>query len=142
MVFYDTIAEGGEHASESHGLGGVIYQFLYILIGSTIIGYFIGFVTAAILKKLTDGEKKMQRIEVGTMVSLPWIAYLMSHISTFSGIVVIFFIGVAHAQYTKEYIESETRKIVSTIYEEAAHLFETIVFLFIGIAFFAEHPFK
>ncbi len=115
MVFYDTIAEGGNHQGENHGLTSAIYQFFYILIGSTLIGLFIGFLSSAILKKLTEGDKNSQRIEVGTMVSLPWIAYLFSHISSFSGIVVIFFIGIANGMYTKSYIKDHTREVIFLI---------------------------
>ena len=111
MVFYDTIAEGGNHQGENHGFASVVYQFFYILIGSTIIGLLIGFISSAILKKITEGDKNSQRIEVGTMVSLPWIAYLASHISSFSGIVVIFFIGIGSAMFTRSYIKEHTREV-------------------------------
>jgi NhaP-type Na+/H+ or K+/H+ antiporter len=111
MVFYDTIAESNNPHEHDKSVFSSISQFLTILIGSTLVGYILGFIVSAVLKKITEDDRNAQRVEVGALVSLPWIAYLICHISGLSAIVVIFFMGISLSIYTKPYLSEATRGV-------------------------------
>ncbi len=145
MVFYDAITEfKGVHEGGSlmDSLSEPLVNFFYILIGSTFIGMGIGLIGSLIIKKISDGVKRPENIEVGILITFPFFSYLLAEVYGFSSIVVIFFEGVSFAMYTKPFITKTSEHVVHEIYENIVDVSESIVFIFIGIAFLADHPYE
>jgi solute carrier family 9 (sodium/hydrogen exchanger), member 6/7 len=80
----------------------VIGRLLLGLGVSCIMGYFLGFLTALLIKYLNKCFKNsMEYIEIAILLAIPWISYLSAHILGLSGILCIFFNGLSQAIYTK-----------------------------------------
>ncbi len=144
MVFYDTVVELEESHLSHFSLKTLIhpiFSFLFILIGSSIIGLVVGFIASYSIKKISEFENKMKRIEIGFLITIPWLTYLVCSISNMSGILSIFFLGISLSLYAKPYISKNSRIFVHNFYEEIAAKSEIIVFIFIGIAFTSDLPF-
>jgi sodium/hydrogen exchanger-like protein 6/7 len=142
MVFYDTVSEfEGEEGTLFLTLFIPLLQFFFILIGSSLIGMLTGFLGSLIVKKATYGLKNPEKIEVTILVTLPWFSYLFFHINGLSAIVVIFFQGISFSLYSKPFIRQSSEHIIHQIYDNIGNVAESIVFIFIGIAFMADHPF-
>jgi NhaP-type Na+/H+ or K+/H+ antiporter len=100
IVFYDTCVNFYEGSLFKMILSGVM-TFTLNIIGSTILGFAIGFLTAVFLKLISGRIKNIERIEISLMVILPWVSYLTAQMLGLSGIVSLLFNGIAHASYTK-----------------------------------------
>ncbi len=102
IVFYDTCVNQ-PYLSESI-LESIIkgtLSFGLNIIGSTLLGFFIGYLTAVFLKMISGRVRNIEKIEIGLMVILPWVSYLTAQMLSLSGIVSLLFNGIAHASYTK-----------------------------------------
>ncbi len=138
MVFYDSVSEYTGGGSNFNKFFYPLIKFFVILIGSTIVGILIGFIASVILKF----QKNNFRMEIGFMLTFPWFSYLLCHVLGLSAIVVIFFIGVSFHIYAKPYISEHSEEIIHTVYEEVVNIAESLVFVFIGLSFFADHPYE
>jgi solute carrier family 9 (sodium/hydrogen exchanger), member 6/7 len=142
MVFYDTVAEYKPTGSTMHKYFIPFLHFFVILIGSCFVGIILGWATSLILKKISYTMKDNIRLEIGILISCPWICYLICHLLGLSAIVVIFFIGISFHIYAKPMISRHAQEIVHKFYEEVVAVAESLVFVYIGMAFFADHPYK
>ena len=75
--------------------------------------------------------------EISVMIMCPWLSYLLAGSFQLSGIVSILTNGAFLSYFAQPNISIQAKKVLSTIYEAAAHSAETIVFLYLGIGFFA-----
>lgn len=135
IVFYETTIKFNEKEGIFYSLFIAFLDFSAILIGSILVGLFIGFVTAWSFKKLSEKSKQLEKIEIGCMTILPFVSYLTAEMLGFSGIVAILFNGIAHSTYTKPYLRAFSRIAIKGIYEMVAHLFETLAYIFLGLGF-------
>lgn len=142
MVFYDTVVDLDTNEYSIQTIIHPIFSFLFILIGSSFIGVAIGFVASYLIKKISEYENKMKRIEIGFLITIPWLAYLITQIIGMSGILAIFFLGISFSVYAKPYISKHSREFVHSFYEEIAAKAEIVVFIFIGISFYADQPYE
>ena len=77
------------------------------------------------------------------MILCPWVSYLISEGLELSGIVAIMVNGIFLSYYATPNISSASRKVLKTGYETVAHAAETLVFIFLGLGFFAfNHPYE
>lgn len=119
-----------------------LIKFFVILLGSCFVGLLLGWAISLILRKISYTIKDINRIEVFILISCPWMCYLICHLLGLSAIVVIFFIGISFHIYYKPMINHHAQEIVHKFYEEIVSLTESLVFIYIGMAFFADHPYK
>jgi NhaP-type Na+/H+ or K+/H+ antiporter len=54
--------------------------FLVAIVTSVLIGYFFGYITAFILSKLSGKVKDIHKYEIGIMLILPWVSYLITEV--------------------------------------------------------------
>ena len=143
MVFYDTVVKLNDSSETSlHQIIHSTYEFSFILFGSAFAGFLIGFLASVTLKRLSERVGNILRIELFILVALPWLCYLVLHISGFSAIVAIFFIGVSMNLYCKPLVSETGAHYVHSLYEEVVSVSESIVFLIIGLSFCTEHPYE
>ena len=114
-------------------------SFLLIFIGSFAIGTFVAFLTSYILKSfhslIEDPEgKKYNRTEITIMVAAPFASYLIAQGVGLSGIVSILFCGFILSQYAAEMLSVKSRKALKMLYQTAAYICESSVFLFLGMS--------
>ena len=84
----------------------------------------------------------MTKVEILLMTLSPWISYLIGEGMELSGIVSILCNGIFLSHYAAPNLNDGSRKFMIHLYEAAAHLCETLVFLFLGIALAAfNHPY-
>jgi NhaP-type Na+/H+ or K+/H+ antiporter len=54
--------------------------FLKVVISSIIIGYLFGYITAFTLSKISGKVKDIHKFEIGIMMILPWVSYLIAQV--------------------------------------------------------------
>ncbi len=90
-------------------------RFFLVFIGSILLGFVTGYLTALILRIFSvKNVENMRHIEIGLVLIVPWISYLLASIFKLSAIVCILFNGLAQSTYTKPNL-SEFSRIVSLI---------------------------
>lgn len=135
IVFYETTLTFQENSNVAFALLIALAHFSSILLFSILVGYSIGYVSAWAIKIMTKDSKSLEEIEIGCMVILPFVSYLISEMLGLSGIVSILFNGVAHSAYTKPYLKAFSKISIKSIYGVVTHLFESLAYIFIGIGF-------
>ena len=135
IVLYETTIKFDENLSLMESIFFSFFDFGRILIGSIIVGYFIGFLTAFALKLMAGKSKNIDKIELLVMNIMPYVSYLIAQMIGLSGIVAILFNGIAHSTYTKPYLRKFSKIAVKAIYETIAWLFETLAYIFLGLGF-------
>jgi sodium/hydrogen exchanger 8 len=77
------------------------------------------------------------------MIACPWLSYLIAEGLELSGIVAILTNGVVLQIYANPNIAESSKKILKMIWGTLASIFETMVFLFLGIGLTAfNHPYS
>lgn len=103
IVFYEAssnVITGAKYVFKD--LVITLTKFIIVLIGSISLGYFTGYLSSLLLKFMPVQKlKNIEAIEVGLVVILPWVSYLLAQIFDLSGIVAILFNGLANSAYTK-----------------------------------------
>lgn len=80
---------------------------------------------------------------LSVMLIIPWVCYLFSEIVSLSGIVSIMFCGVSTGHYAMENVSFQARENIQEIYHAVASNFESLAFIFIGVAVFGfQHNLK
>jgi sodium/hydrogen exchanger 8 len=113
--------------------------FMLIFVGSFAIGCAVAFATSYLLKRLQpslaqEGDKKLKGTEIAIMIIAPVLSYLIAQGISLSGIVSILFCGFVLSQYAADMLSTQTRKILKFMYQSAAYVCESTVFLFLGMS--------
>eukprot|EP00250_Pteridium_aquilinum_P002547 c12767_g2_i1 orf=1-912(-) len=74
-------------------------KFLYLFVTSTLLGIFVGLVSAFTIKKLYVGRHSTDR-EIAIMVLMPYLSYMVAELLDLSGILTVFFCGIVMSHYT------------------------------------------
>lgn len=107
--------------------------------GSLGLGYPIGLLTALICKYFgsnTDVDDHIFSLDFSIMFLSPWISYLAAESLSLSGIVSIFFCGIALGQFATGNLARARRVFVRKTYGVISEICESISFIFIGVAVF------
>ncbi len=79
FVFYETCLKYGQ-SSLVQQIFLAFLSFFLMIIGSTVLGYVIGYLTAVSLKLVSSRIKNIEKIEISLMVILPWVSYLTAQV--------------------------------------------------------------
>lgn len=89
-----------------------------------------------------DIENRL-RNEIAVMIIFPYVAYLIAEGLELSGIVSILSNGILLSQYAKPNLRARTQTSLKFLYETAAYVSESMVFVFLGMGMFAfDHPYS
>ncbi len=80
IVSYETCAYYEQSNGFMQNIWSALLYFIVVMLGSTLIGFFTGFITAIILKIVSSKVKRIERIEIGLMVIIPWVSYLIAQV--------------------------------------------------------------
>ncbi|KAJ3110372.1 Sodium/hydrogen exchanger 9 [Phlyctochytrium bullatum] len=108
-----------------------------VFIGSFLVGVIIALVFAKITKHV-----KMPNPHVYEMVMLlvfAYSSYLLADVLQLTGIISIFFCGVAMAHYAAGNLSDESRKTIKTTLRVLAFMCECFIFLYLGMGLLSFH---
>lgn len=115
IVFYESSVKLGIIQASGIEILNTIGRFILVFVGSVCLGFFTGYLTAIILKFVSQKRvQNINNIEIGLVLIIPWVCYLIASIIGLSGIVAILFNGLAQAAYTRPNL-SHYASIVSPI---------------------------
>jgi NhaP-type Na+/H+ or K+/H+ antiporter len=83
IVFYQISSQYNKKDTFLENFRDSTLGFFLIILGSTIIGLLVGFLTAIFLKIISSKVKRIERIELGLMIILPWISYLTAQVNLY-----------------------------------------------------------
>jgi len=135
LVLFTTFSKFVGFAHGPWTLWIAVLDFFVIMVGSALIGYVWGVVSAMIIKLADLGKDPI--CEVCTYVLLSYMPFLLSEMLGMSGIVTILFSGMTMRRYAHNNLSSDSsRTMVDALFRTAATLAETAVFLNLGMTVF------
>ena len=111
---------------------GALASFLWISIGSTVVGFLVAFVASFITRHISF--KNYPAYEVTLIVLFAWLSYFLNEALHLSGIMGIFFTAVGLAHYAYYNISPKAQLATHEAFKSVAQVAETFVFAYIGIA--------
>merc|ERR1711966_50516 len=82
------------------------------------------------------GEEELEHTQVACVCLTPYLAYLTAESTYQSGIVTILFCGIEMAVFVRPNISQHSRDFSSQLAKALAHIFETYVFVYLGLSLF------
>jgi len=135
IVLFDTVKTFFTSAITFSSIVIAVLDFARIFLGSIAVAIVIGII-AALTFKWTD-LYKYPRTEAVLIILFAYQSYLMAESLKLSGIVAILFAGIVMAHYAYKNLSGEAQHASRAIFEALAFLFETFIFIYLGMALFA-----
>ncbi|XP_042025403.1 sodium/hydrogen exchanger 2-like isoform X3 [Salvia splendens] len=110
----------------------LIGNFIYLFISSTVLGVFLGLLSAYIIKKLYFGRHSTDR-EVAIMMLMAYLSYMSAELFYLSGILTVFFCGIVMSHYTWHNVTQNSRVTTKHTFATMSFVAETFIFLYVGI---------
>merc|ERR1712232_1136617 len=139
---FSELVKNGEPLTVDTGVQ-ILIQFILTFAGSMLIGVACGCFTAFVLKvaRLGAGEREENHFhfnvhEIGAMLVLSYVPFLIAATFDLSGIVAIMFAGITMRHYAHYNLTAVTRLVFFPVVELVASLCEAYVFLLLGIGVF------
>ncbi|GAV79081.1 Na_H_Exchanger domain-containing protein [Cephalotus follicularis] len=107
-------------------------DFLYLFTTSTLLGVAVGLLSAYIIKKLYFGSHSTDR-EVGLMILMAYLSYMMAELFNLSGILTVFFCGIVMSHYTWHNVTESSRVTTRHSFATMSFISETFIFLYVGM---------
>lgn len=111
-----------------------IVNFIIIVLASSIIGYLLGILFAFIFKFIDF--KTNYIIPVSIFVCSVYIPFLLTEMLQLSGIITIFFSGIASRRYIYKNLSIEVRQLSAFIFQLLSNITETSCFILLGLNIF------
>jgi len=113
-------------------------QFIEIFCVSFLIGAGYAMLCAIWCKKnpVGHGEEDLEHAQTAIVTITPYLAYLTAESTYQSGIVTILFCGITMAVFVRPNISQHSRDFTSHLAKALAHIFETYVFIYLGLSLF------
>ena len=121
---------------DSSSVSAAFINFLYIFIGSVVVGTAIGLISALLYKYSHLYEEEFEHIEMILLVLFPYMSWMMAEALQLSGIVSILFCGIIMAHYTTHNLSEETEDFSRRFFKTRAFGCESFVFIYMGLATF------
>lgn len=143
VIGYMSFEMGIDKKLHNTSIAGEVWYFTLFSLFSMLWGYAFGLVTCIITKYTGSDEEKDQRsgdnfypYDFAVMFISPWIAYLVAQVMGMSGIIAIFFCGIALGQYAVRNLSRGCRRFTHRAYGSISEICETLCFLYIGVSFY------
>lgn len=118
IVSFKTLGTFYSHAFSAATFFRAVGMFLLIFVGAFIIGILMAAFVSFVLRR-TDIGRAHQPMEVIFVVGGAYLSYFISDFAQLSGIVSIFFYGIASRHYTYYTLSEESQKGSHWIFEYA-----------------------
>jgi Na+/H+ antiporter len=103
-------------------------QFTLVSVGGIVVGVVLAFVYIAIHKRLGDPF-----IEVLTVLTIPYAAYLAAEAMHLSGVLAVVAAGLVRGRYAPEIVSAEMRIMARSVWNLLVFLLNSLVFMLIGL---------
>jgi CPA1 family monovalent cation:H+ antiporter len=103
-------------------------QFALVSVGGIAVGVVLAFVYIAIHKRLGDPF-----IEVLTVLTIPYTAYLVAEAVHVSGVLAVVAAGLVRGRYAPEIVSAEMRIMARSVWNLLVFLLNCVVFMLIGL---------
>ncbi|XP_020598710.1 sodium/hydrogen exchanger 4-like, partial [Phalaenopsis equestris] len=113
----------------------LLWDFLYLFLTSTILGVAVGLLTAYTLKTFYFGRHSTDR-EVGLMMLMAYLSYVVAELLNLSGIPTVFFCGIVMSHYGWHNATESSRITTRHIFSTMSSIAETFIFLYVGMDVF------
>jgi len=137
IVLYSALGNFRTQPFTAGACGWAVFEFFEIFVVSFVIG-----VGAALLLSWgcssvqCEGNEDMEHAELAAVLVTPYIAYLVAESFHMSGIVTILFCGIAMSIFVRPNVSSHVRDLSKHVAKCLAHVFETYVFVYLGLSLF------
>ncbi|KAL0537951.1 hypothetical protein IC582_026943 [Cucumis melo] len=120
----------------SHMNSSIVLQFignfLYLFLASTVLGIFVGLLSAYIIKKLYFGRHSTDR-EVALMILMAYFSYMLAELFYLSAILTVFFCGIVMSHYTWHNVTESSRVTTKHAFATLSFVAEIFIFLYVGM---------
>jgi sodium/hydrogen exchanger 8 len=117
------------------GLLKIVFQFIYISLGSVAIGLMIGFCTALFFKYVNLKYNTTAEVLILIMMSLS--SYFLAEAATLSGIMSLFVCAIICGRYVWYNLSEYSRLTTPHTFKLLSTAAESYVFLYLGISVFS-----
>ena len=124
------------HSQSNLDLGGISLEFLYVLIGSAVIGVAFGLANTLVFKH--SNMKEDSSIELALFILLSYFPFLLCEAFGLSGILCLLFVGMTASLYTLSWMSSASNKAVVEGFSIFSYLSECFCFMYLGICISAK----
>ncbi|WJX90553.1 monovalent cation:H+ antiporter, CPA1 (nhx1) [Trifolium repens] len=110
-------------------------NFLYLFIASTVLGIFVGLLSAFIIKKLYFGKliRHSTDREVALMILMAYLSYMLAELFSLSAILTVFFCGILMSHYTWHNVTESSRVTTKHTFATMSFIAELFIFLYVGM---------
>ncbi|CAB9496275.1 Sodium/hydrogen exchanger [Seminavis robusta] len=124
-----------EFSSRSELVFRLYKDFAFQAICSPLLGSIFS-IAAAVIFQRRDFQGN-HSVELTLYLLISYIPYMVAEYLELSGIVTIFFCGLAARRYTTPHLSDQTNQNANVIFKTAAYLSETCIFLEMGLSVFS-----
>lgn len=103
-------------------------QFALVAVGGILVGVVLAFAYIAVHKRLGDPF-----IEVLTVLTIPYAAYLAAEAMHLSGVLAVVAAGLVRGRYAPEIVSAEMRIMARSVWNLLVFLLNSLVFILIGL---------
>ena len=103
-------------------------QFALVSIGGVVIGVVLAFVFIAIHRRLGDPF-----IEVMTVLTIPYTAYIAAESLHVSGVLAVVAAGLVRGRYSPEIVSAKMRIMARSVWNVLVFMLNSLIFILIGI---------
>ncbi|KAL1525421.1 hypothetical protein AB1Y20_020280 [Prymnesium parvum] len=118
------------------GLG----RFAFVASGSIAIAVAVAAPSALLLKRLRAELRHHASFEVGLILIFGYASYALADAAGCSGILSLFLSGLLESHYHVYSLSEGGRHATAIALKSLAHLFETVIFAYMGLDIFADTP--
>jgi sodium/hydrogen exchanger 3 len=138
IVLYVTLGSFKTEPFTAESVGFGVFQFIEIFCVSFLIGVGYAMLLAYWCKKNPVGhdDEDLEHVQSAMVCITPYLAYLTAESTYQSGIVTILFCGIGMAVFVRPNISQHSRDFSSQLAKALAHIFETYVFVYLGLSLF------
>jgi sodium/hydrogen exchanger 3 len=140
IVLYGALGNFRTEPFTAGACGWAVFEFFEIFIVSFVIGTGSALLLAWACQSVTcEGNEDMEHAELAAVLVTPYIAYLVAESIHMSGIVTILFCGIAMSIFVRPNVAPHVRDLSAHVVKCLAHVFETYVFVYLGLSLFTLH---
>ncbi|CAA0828560.1 Sodium/hydrogen exchanger 2 [Striga hermonthica] len=132
VVLFNAIQKFGLSDPDSKIFLKFVGNFFSLFVASTLLGVLIGLLSAYIIKKLYFGRHSTDR-EVGLMILMAYLSYILAQLCDLSGILAVFFCGIVMSHYTWHNVTESSRVTTKHAFATLSFIAETFIFLYVGM---------
>ncbi len=138
LVLFKTCSKFvGKHDNVEKIFGAILdfcVDFSIGFVGSMIIGFGSGLVSAFFLKKVDMRQTPL--VELCLFFLIMYMPFFLAELLELSGIVTILFTGMSARRYATANLSESTEEYANILFHFAAHIAETSIFLELGLSAF------